>query len=368
MSLKAWKFFKMFLKEHDCSGGSLPDGFNHFISVPTANDLTIYTEPLQSTSVFEFVAHVRICGMNRIHSHDLIHLTSLKNLGILEIMEPSNQRHSFPRVNDRLVRTWSEQTDPFPSLKILRILSLSLTIQSLTYMSSFNQLCFFEATGLHRDWQSGRTRAKELGWFHCDPQEAHATYLERNDNLRHGRAWNFPSGDTMLLPLTGYIETCRQRFGAGGDLGRLNWIYWLYDGMLRTPLRIDERQTRQLLASLNAEETYNTMELERPIATLSLGKDALTVEPSAHISGPHPYHEKAYFWRYWLPDGETMLNATTEVTLGPRVGYTRHPLPQPPKEPPKRPTKDVTASRMKRRRAEGANHLHDFLGDFGRGA
>lgn len=368
MSLKAWKFFKVFLTEYDCSGGSLPDAFNCFIPVPTASDFTVYIKPLESTSVFDFVAHLRICGTNQIHSHDLIHLTRLKNLGILEIMEPSSQQLPFPRINDRLIKTWSEQTDPFPSLKILRILSLWLTSQSLTYVSNFSQLCLFEATGPYRDWHSGRTLATELGWFYCDPQEAYVAHNERNDNLKLGRAWNFPSGDTMLLPLTGYIETCRQKFGNGGSLGRLNWIYWLYDGMLRTPLRIDERQTRQLLANLTAEETYNTMELERPIATLSLGKDAVTHEPMANISGRHPYHKKAYLWRYWIPDGETTLNSTTEVALGPRVGFTRHPLPRPPKATtPKRPTRDVTASRVKRRRAEAVDHLHDLLGDSGRG-
>lgn len=366
MSLKAWKFFKMFLNEHNNSGGSLPDGFSCFIPVPTAEDFTVYTEPLQSNSTFEFISHVRICGTSQIQAHDLIHLTTLNNLGILEIMEPPDQRLPFPRVSDRLIRTWSETKDPFPSLKILRILSLSLTDQCLQYVSNFHQLCLFEATGQHRDWPSGRALARELGWIHCDPQAAHTSFLERNDNLRLGRAWNFPSTETMLLPLTGYIEMCRAKFGTAGSLGRLNWIYWLYDGLHRTPLRIDERQTRQLLSTLNAEETYHTAELERPIATLSLGKDAIAVEPSAHISGARPVHEKAYFWRYWLPDGETALNAQTDVVLGPRPGYTRHPRPQPPREAPKRPAKDVTTSRMKRRRAEGVYQLRDFLGDYGR--
>lgn len=371
MSLKAWKFFKVYLQESH--QGSLPDGFSCFIPVPTADDFTVYTEPLQSNSTFDFVSHVRLCGTSQIKAHDLVRLTSLNNLGILEIMEPPDQRLPFPRVNDRLIRTWSEETDPFPSLKILRILSLSLTEQSLPYVSTFPQLCLYEATGPYSDWPSGgRALARELGWVHCDPHEAYEHFLERNDNLRLGRPWDFPTGETMLLPLTGYVESCRPEFRAAGSLGRLNWAYWLYDGLHRTPLRIDERQTRQLLSTLNAQETYRTAELMRPMATLSLGKNAIAAEPSAHISGPHPVHAKAYFWRYWLPDGETALNAHVDVVLGPQPGYTRHPRPQPrPKEEPlKRPAKDgtttTTTRSRKQRRAEGAYQLREFLGDYGR--
>lgn len=369
MSLKAWKFFKKFFRECD-SSESLPDGFNYFIPMPTADDFTIYTKPLETDRSFDFVAHIRICGTNTIRSQDLTHLASLNSLGILEIIEPSEPKLPFPHLSDGLVRMWSEQKDPFPSLKILRVLSLWLTGQSLSYVSSFNQLCLFEATGRQADWQTGKTLARELGWVYCNPHDAKKSYLRRNDNLSQGRPWNYSSGDTMLLPLTGYIDICRQDFGSGGNFGRLNWIYWLFDSLYRTPLRIDERQTRQLLSMLNSEETFYAMELERPIATLSLGKEAVANETVPHTTGSHPFHQKAYFWRYWLPDGESTLQARSDVSLEPRANFTRHPQPQPPspKEPLKKPVKDMTTARRKRRRGERVDHLREFLGDDGRGS
>lgn len=426
MSLKAWKFFKTFLKEHGSTngGGSLPDGFHHFIPEPTADDFTIYTQPLQDSSTFQFVAHVRICGTSSLRSHDLTHLAGLTNLAMLEIFEPPDERLPFPRLSDRLVRTWSEEKDPFPSLKILRILSLSLTDQSLAYVSKFDQLCFFEAAGRDGDWHSGRRLARELGWVHCHTQDPHTMFVEPDEDLIHSVRLDGDGGldvPHMLRSLTGYIEARRQDFCAGEPVGRLNWLYWLYDvvlanhrnsstttttttptpttpqpqppssSSLRAVLRDEFVKTckRPSYMRLNAEETYHTTELAQPIATLTLGKKALAAEPAAHTTGFYPFHEKAYFWRYWLPSGSgggvRALNAASTstpiptaeevaltLTLSPRPGYARHPRPQPPKRPAPAPADNNKDRRSgpvsggvlqlkRRRRAEGANYMRDLL-------
>lgn len=370
MSLKAWRFFKDFLKDGDSSKGSLPDCFHHCIAVPTATDFTVYTKPLHGNAIFDFVAHIRICGINTIKSQDLIHLASLDTLGVLEIIEPPDQSVPFPRVSDRLIRAWSEEADAFSNLKILRLLSLSLTDHSLKYVSKFDKLCFFEATGHYRDWQSRKTLAKETGWVLCDPHKAHASFIQLDNIDREDGAWDFGEGEATLLPLTGCIEHCKQKFVTVGQLGKLNWIYWLYDSLQQgTPLRIDEQKTKQLYSTGDAGDTNSTMYLKRPMASLILGKDGLGKEPKANITGSHPFHEKTYFWRYWLPDEKMVPRATStsQITLVAEPGYTRLPRPQPSTDSAKRPSKDMTEARQKRRRNEGAGLLRGLLGDFGRG-
>lgn len=369
MSLKAWKFFKAFLKEHGSNGESLPDGFQCFIRTPTASDFNIYIEPLRSTAVFGHVSHVRICGQSQIGAHDLIHLTSLNNLGILEIMEPLDQTLPFPRVTDRLMRTWSEQPDPFPSLKVLRIQSLGLTDRSLRYLSTLNQLCLFEATAQPRNWRSSHFLATDFDWVPCDLYQDYKRSRKRRDSGGYGHACYSPDAGAMLLELTETIEKYRRISSTRGRLGRLNWMYWLYNGLHKTPLRIDGEATGKVLGAKSAEETYTLTKLERPIVTLTLGHDNVARQPNEHL-------RQIYFWRYWLPDGETMPTSMANAILEPRDGYTRHPRPAPPPPPPalekstgtNTPTKNAAAPKLKRRRQQGADYFADLLGHDGRGA
>lgn len=138
----------------------------------TTGPLATYINPLKSSS-FEFIVHLTITGHHpSIDTHQLLALTELKNLGVLEIFEPlpsPDGTDSFPRVSDATVRAWSEEPDPFPALRVMRIWGNDFTTsRSLQYLSKFPALAIYDVAGLERDWKNpprvpGWT-SKERNW------------------------------------------------------------------------------------------------------------------------------------------------------------------------------------------------------------
>lgn len=94
----------------------------------------------------------------------------MPNLGALELIQPADElRTVFPRVNDRLVRGWTEKSDPFPLLRILRVWGDQSTSQdSLRWVSKFPSLALYDVMGAREDWKSRDEPALEYGWEEAD--------------------------------------------------------------------------------------------------------------------------------------------------------------------------------------------------------
>ncbi|KAI1082612.1 hypothetical protein F5B20DRAFT_597563 [Whalleya microplaca] len=117
--------------------------------------LAIYTKPLISGS-FDFIVHLTISGCVSFQSHEFLSLPQLKNLGVLEILQPSDPERAgtFPRITDAIIREWSQQPNPFPVLRVLRIWGDDFTTaNSLRYLSRFQALAIYDVAGLYCDWE-----------------------------------------------------------------------------------------------------------------------------------------------------------------------------------------------------------------------
>ncbi|KAI1370991.1 hypothetical protein F4677DRAFT_436831 [Hypoxylon crocopeplum] len=169
LSLQAFKIIsKRLVKEHRQSfkERAMPRTLYQWgqtILTPT-EPLIVYTNPLISTS-FEFIAHLTIAGRAvSFGTHELLGLTQLKNLGVLEIFQPSPAKDSpnFPRVNDAIIRHWSQETNPFPVLRIMRIWGDNFTTaDSLRYLRHFPSLAVYDVAGRENDWKKA---VKLPGW------------------------------------------------------------------------------------------------------------------------------------------------------------------------------------------------------------
>lgn len=97
-------------------------------------------------------------------------LTDIKNLGILELIQPADEtRTAFPEITDRLVWGWTEKDNPFPLLRILRIWGdESTTQQSLQYVSKFPSLVLYDVMGSRQDWTLAYQHASESDWELAD--------------------------------------------------------------------------------------------------------------------------------------------------------------------------------------------------------
>ncbi|CAJ2508557.1 Uu.00g135830.m01.CDS01 [Anthostomella pinea] len=135
------------------------------ISSPTGL-LVQYITPLISTS-FDFIAHLVITDSAAFNTHELLSLSQLKNLGVLEIIQPGDEvlAATFPRVTDSIVREWAREPDPFPVLRVLRIWGNDFTTtKSLRYLASFPALTLYDTAGKLRDWDSADTDRASSGW------------------------------------------------------------------------------------------------------------------------------------------------------------------------------------------------------------
>lgn len=257
--------------------------FYHHIPLPTADTFTTYIKPLQSTSSFDFISHVRIAGSCQINTEELLLLPSLKNLGVLEIIAPAYELDAFPEVSDRIVRSWSEERGAFPRLVILKIHArYHLSERSLKYLSAFPALAVFEVSGRSREWQQSERLAAEAGWMHCN--QAWVTGLPYPS--RHHRDTSQSSCEHATEQLS-----CSDRF-RGVDPGC--WACWAHTVIRTEPLKLSEdaREARSSWASDGCRP-------EVPFASLTLGSDSQTLESSrSALLGM----SLIFFWRRSLFD------------------------------------------------------------------
>lgn len=113
--------------------------------------------PIISPS-FDFIVHLTLVGYQpSIDTPQLLSLTKLKNLGVLEIIQPppssTGADLDFPKISDAIIRQWSEEPDPFPVLRVLKIWGDYFTTpNSLQYLSKFPALAVYDVAGKERDW------------------------------------------------------------------------------------------------------------------------------------------------------------------------------------------------------------------------
>ncbi|KAF6837529.1 cbs domain-containing protein [Colletotrichum musicola] len=175
--LQAWKIFSEFLLAEDDKKTektlSLYRYRQHICQPSEA--LRHYLAPLKSPA-FDFVTHLVITGSCSFAENELLQLAKLKNLAALEIIQPAAKAHyeenqaGFPNVDDRLIRGWSEMTDPFPLLRILRLWSdESTTTQSLKYVSKFPSLVLYDVQSARDGWTRADECAMDEGWEPAAP-------------------------------------------------------------------------------------------------------------------------------------------------------------------------------------------------------
>lgn len=120
------------------------------------------------SSSFAFITHLRLrAGLIAIE-HSLLSLAQMKNLGVLEILQPVSsleQLSGFPRISDRTIREWALGDQPFPLLRILRIWGSHFTsTQSLQYLDKFPALAVYDVAGLRSDWPKEVLGNPPRGW------------------------------------------------------------------------------------------------------------------------------------------------------------------------------------------------------------
>ncbi|OAQ93080.1 succinyl-3-ketoacid-coenzyme a transferase [Purpureocillium lilacinum] len=167
--LHAWKLFsKLLLQEGDDRTLGLYR-FRQHICRPV-EELSSYTQPLTSLT-FDFITHLVIAGGCEFSTNELLCLTSIKNLGVLELIQPADEVCAvFSQVNDRLIRGWTEMEDPFPLLRILRIWGdHGITQKSLRLVSKFPALAMYDILGSREDWPSPGEQAHVHGWELAQP-------------------------------------------------------------------------------------------------------------------------------------------------------------------------------------------------------
>lgn len=166
--LHAWTLFSKFLLAEDDDKTLGLYRFRQHLCRP-GPDIRRYTQPLTSLSI-DFITHLVISGGCEFSTHDLLCLTDIKNLGVLEIIQPADElRTVFPEVTDRLIRGWTEKEEPFPLLRILRIWGdQSTTQESLQWVSKFPNLALYDVMGSRDDWTSPHEYASKHSWELAD--------------------------------------------------------------------------------------------------------------------------------------------------------------------------------------------------------
>lgn len=176
----AWKLFSTILLREDDEKSLGLYRFRQHICRPS-EELKCYIQPLTSFST-EFITHLVLSGGCHFSSHELFCLTDIKNLGILELIQPADELGDvFPSVNDRIIRGLAERENPFPLLRILRIWGdQTVTQKSLRWVAKFPSLALYDVTGARDDWASPFDDAAEAGWEVTDVSGRQDGTLLRN--------------------------------------------------------------------------------------------------------------------------------------------------------------------------------------------
>ncbi len=153
----------MFVTALDPKEASILDFFRYrrIIERPTSH-LTTYTIPL-TTQSFEFITSLSITTVVPIQ--DLVHLPSITNLGVLEIIHFSKSVRS--PVSDRLIRAWHDSVlreGAFPVLRVLKLWNhIDITANSIEYINDFPALAVYDVRGCDFG-AKGKVKARPLGW------------------------------------------------------------------------------------------------------------------------------------------------------------------------------------------------------------
>lgn len=188
LSFHSWKVLsKVLYKEDDATLGMLH--YSKAIKSPNS-PLQVYTEPLISKN-FDFIASLSIGVVCSVV--ELVQLTKINNLGILEIINPDPWGKTSSGVGDVVLRAWSREADKNGAFSVLRILRLwnhkDLTGKSLQYIKSFPALALFDVRdcGFGSDLNSDlkwEFEAEKLGWVTIHDTNV-LNVLEDKCNERH---------------------------------------------------------------------------------------------------------------------------------------------------------------------------------------
>jgi hypothetical protein len=159
MSFDIWRMFSKLLDRGDTTLRLIR--YREAIESPRS-PLDIYTAPLTSIE-FEFITSLSLT--TGFSLSDLVKLSSITNLGVLEIVNTSGTAQRI--IGDRLIRAWNIAALNDGAFKVLRILRLwnhiEVTSKSLVYLNSFPALGLYDVRGCGFDAHS-RINARSLGW------------------------------------------------------------------------------------------------------------------------------------------------------------------------------------------------------------
>ncbi|KUI58257.1 hypothetical protein VP1G_05540 [Cytospora mali] len=308
MSLSAWKSAWRIiqeLKDPDAPMTLSLQRFHQHFEAPTA-DLPIFLKPLQSGS-FAFISHLKIAGSCLITSTELIWLPRLvKNLGVLEIIQPTDSFLPFPRPSDRMIKAWTLQNDPFPMLKVLRIhTKCTLTEKCLEYVTKLRALAMFEVIGAVHDWQNAENLAEDHGWIFCQWRDASRCQIGR------GQAYSRDGASTTRhLSWNGLAK----RIGAKSRVTHVDAGVQGYE----TYTQLEQPVLTALQGDFALDDTHMP---SMPFVSLTLGqnKQMIGAAYSATLT-----KDIFYFWRYWEHGNP---GASAGAQFAPAQNATRMPIP-----------------------------------------
>ncbi|KAI0597109.1 hypothetical protein F4775DRAFT_561563 [Biscogniauxia sp. FL1348] len=215
LSFQSWKLCTKYILNDDPAARTWPlKLFKHAFEIAQPMEpLAQYINPLLSTS-FEFIVHLTLTGRTSFGTHELLSLSQLRNLGVLEIMQPEDDTNAatFPRITDSVIREWASQTNPFPVLRIMRIWGDDFTTEkSLRYMSKFPALVLYDVAGRRNDWKDVD---QTLGWER--QRKAWSTSLLRTirrhlDFLGAGEIYDEWGGENQNSFVQTLVDTARSR-------------------------------------------------------------------------------------------------------------------------------------------------------------
>ncbi|KAF4121525.1 hypothetical protein GMORB2_1932 [Geosmithia morbida] len=210
--LHAWKLLSRSLLRADVKGGKPEDKplglyrYREHIARPT-HPLSHYTQPLESPTL-DFVTHLVLSGRCGFSVREMMCLSDMRNLGILEVIRPVDGTVSsttsfssseydeygdgadqeaaaaamtFPPLTDRLVRAWAEKEDPFPRLRVLRVWGVGTTTrESLRWVAALPALVVYDVLGKPESWESEADVAGDGGeWERLMPSGDEASLVEQ---------------------------------------------------------------------------------------------------------------------------------------------------------------------------------------------
>ncbi|KAI0104240.1 hypothetical protein GGR51DRAFT_561046 [Nemania sp. FL0031] len=190
LSVATWKLLIRLAQDKEIARYVFPLLMRHSTWAIKMQPLAAYMEHLASDS-FDFLTHLTITGTIGCSQPELLQLVNLKNLAVLEIIQPpDDERHTGApiapiQLTDSIVREWSTSPDPFPFLRVLRVWGDDhTTIRSLRYISAFPSLVIYDVAGRKRDWaQKGgnpvwKSRYKTWRTDLNDTLSAHFCFLQ----------------------------------------------------------------------------------------------------------------------------------------------------------------------------------------------